>query len=547
MNKLLACLFAGLMLAGSPLAVLAQEAVSIGGVQATRVVIAPPQTELSRIIKTGLSASYYGGSTDTQARTEARKLYFFYGARAFEPIWLSASADGHTQFSPAADKILAIFKDAEKEGFRPSDYLTPELDLSAAGTDPAKLAAVETAFSAATMRYAQHLFSGRIRPQAVSGQFDIKARRIDPSQMLVKLASSDRPDQVLGELEPKHREFVALKAALARFYDGAAQAQVTIPDGRVLKPGMKDNRVPLLRSRLDLPANVDGDLTYDVELVAAVMKFQDSMGLTADGVAGPATVAALNGRSATSKDDIVANMERWRWMPEDLGAFNVFVNLPEFRLAIMRNDEVAYTTRVVIGKPENQTPIFSDRIRHIVVNPYWNVPSSIAQNEIGPRLLSNPGYIANQNMELLYGSQVVNASMVDWSRTSIDNFKIRQRPGASNALGKVKFLFPNSHDVYLHDTPSKSLFERSMRAYSHGCVRVQNPMEFADALLQLEPSLTAAKLEGQYGPTESWNNLKTPVPVHLAYFTLRVDADGTIRSYGDVYGHNAALIKLLNK
>ena len=278
--------------------------------------------------------------------------------------------------------------------------------------------------------------------------------------------------------------------------------------------------------------------------------FQESLGLQVDGVIGPATVAALNGGAATTKEDILANMERWRWLPEDLGDFHVHVNLPEFRLFVENGTtatgyEVAYTTRIVIGTPKNQTPVFSDEIEHVVVNPYWNVPSSIAKNEIAPHLAANPGYLASQNMELLSGGRVINASAIDWSSTNVNNFRIRQRPGAGNALGKIKFLFPNQHDVYLHDTPSKSLFARSYRAYSHGCMRVQNPMEFAAALLAHEPVLTVAELESEVGGSERWNNLDRHIPVHITYFTLRVDADGTIRSYGDVYGYNKKIIELM--
>jgi murein L,D-transpeptidase YcbB/YkuD len=238
-------------------------------------------------------------------------------------------------------------------------------------------------------------------------------------------------------------------------------------------------------------------------------------------------------------------MERWRWEPNDYGDFQVTVNIPEFRLWIMNKDEVHYTTRVVVGTPKNQTAVFNDEIEHIVVNPYWNVPSSIATNEIKPHLIANPGYLASQNMEMLSGGKVINASAIDWTQTNINKFHIRQKPGAGNALGRVKFLFPNQHDIYLHDTPSKSLFSRSFRAYSHGCVRVENPMDFADALLKLEPSLSAETLTAAFGDTERWFNLKTKVPVHISYFTLRVDADGTIRSYGDVYGMNQRLKELL--
>jgi murein L,D-transpeptidase YcbB/YkuD len=259
---------------------------------------------------------------------------------------------------------------------------------------------------------------------------------------------------------------------------------------------------------------------------------------------GPATLAALNGGAPVTRADIIANMERWRWMPRELGAFNVLVNIPEFRLTINRDGQPQFTTRVVVGTVKNQTPIFSDNIRHLVVNPYWNVPSSIIKGEVAPAVLRNPGYIDSQNMDLLYNGTAVSPWQVDWSQVSTTNFpfRVRQRPGPGNALGQIKFLFPNKHDVYLHDTPSKSLFSRSLRAFSHGCVRVQDPMAFAEALMANEPNISRNSLEAMFGPSERWVNPQTQIPVHLAYFTLRVEADGTIRSYGDVYGHHAKLI-----
>ena len=555
MRRLMGSIITGAVLLSASSGVMAQETVMVAGVEATRIVIAPPQTELARIIKAGLSDAYVSANRETRAYQQAQKLYYFYGARHFEPLWLTKGSDGKIAFSAKAEKILEVFKEAELEGFRPSDYLTPELDVAAAGTDPAKLAALETAFSAAAARYAQDAYGGRVAPTQVSKLWTITPRVINDAEMLMKLAGSDTPDQILRDLSPKHREFLQLKAALAKFYDGSViDAAVTIPDGPALKPGMKDERVTLLRQRLDVPepeiaetagAAAAADINYDDVLVEAVKGFQDSLGLTADGVVGPATVAALNGGSATTKDDIIANMERWRWQPDSFGDFHVHVNIPEFKLVIMDHGKQHYTTRVVVGTPKNQTPMFFDEIEHIVVNPYWNVPASIATNEIAPALARNPGYLAGQNMELLHGGKVVNAAAIDWSTANIRNFHIRQRPGAGNALGRIKFLFPNQHDVYLHDTPSKSLFQRSFRAYSHGCVRVQNPMEFAGALLALEPTVTVASLESMFGNSERWVNLETHIPVHITYFTLRVDEDGTIRSYGDVYGLNKRLISLL--
>jgi murein L,D-transpeptidase YcbB/YkuD len=554
-----ALLLAGTVALASPFAIFtqasAQETVTVAGIETTRVVIAPPKTELARIIKAGLSSAYASAEKGTRSYQQTQKLYFFYGARHFEPLWLTKAADGSIAFSANAEKIIDVFKASELEGFRPSDYLTADLDVAAAGTDPAKLAALETAFSSAAIRYAQDAFGGRIAPTRVNETWTITPKRINEAEMLVKLADSSEPGKVLLALSPTQPEFLGLKAALAKFYDGAVMdAAITIPEGKLLKPGMQDERVTLLRQRLDVPepdipetagATATVDLNYDEPLVAAVQAYQENLGLNADGVIGPATIAALNGGAATTKEDIVANMERWRWEPNEYGDFQVTVNIPEFRLWIMNKDAVHYTTRVVVGTPKHQTALFNDEIEHIVVNPYWNVPASIATNEIRPNLLANPGYLQSQNMEMLYGGKVVNASAVDWTQTNINRFHIRQRPGAGNALGRIKFLFPNQHDIYLHDTPSKSLFSRSFRAYSHGCVRVENPMDFADALLKLEPNMNAAALEAMFGDTERWVNLKTHIPVHISYFTLRVDADGSIRSYGDVYGMNQRLKELL--
>jgi murein L,D-transpeptidase YcbB/YkuD len=542
MNKILVCLFAALAGVGSAMPALGQDVASLA---VGPVIIAPPQTALAQTIKTGLAATYYGATKDSAAYNEAQKLYFFYGSRHFEPIWLDETATGDVAFSEAAQKILKLFAAAATEGLRPSDYLTPDLDVAGAKGDPLKMAALETAFSGATLRYATHIYTGRIVPGSVSPRLDIAPKQLDEASLLVQLASSPDPVAVLAALEPTHPEFLALKAALATFDETQTDRPVQVAEGPTLKPGMSDPRVPVLRQRLELPA-ADGTV-YDDALVDAMKAFQTSLDLDVDGVMGPATLAALNGGAPLTRADILANMERWRWMPRELGAFNVMVNIPEFRLAISRDGQEEYTTRVVVGTTKNQTPVFSNAIRHIVVNPYWNVPSSILRGEVAPAVLRNPGYIDNNNYDLLYNGTPISPWQVDWAQVSPSNFpfRVRQRPGPGNALGQIKFLFPNKHDVYLHDTPSKSLFARDFRAYSHGCVRVQNPMEFADALMANEPNISRASLEAMFGSSERWVNPETQIPVHIAYFTVRVEADGSLRSFGDVYGHNAKLIEAM--
>ncbi|HEX4297970.1 MAG TPA: L,D-transpeptidase family protein [Devosia sp.] len=558
MRVLMAILLAGVALVGTAVPTLAQDAGGAVVVKTaiTKIVIAPPQDDLARIIKAALQLEYNKAVPGSRAYFDAQKLYFFYGSRGFEPIWLSPGPGGAEVFSPNAAKIIDVFKDAKLEGLRPDDYLSPGLDPSAAGTDPAKLAALETAFSGAALKYAQDAYGGRITPTDVDPSMLIAPKRIDAADVLTKLASTDDPGKVLADLDPPHKEFQLLKAALAKEYadDGVKAEQIVIPAGPSLKLGMKDDRVPSLRERLSVPApeisegaaNATVDTTYDKALVAAVKAFQQGLGIDADGVLGPATVAALNAGNGVSKDDILANMERWRWEPDDFGEFNVEVNIPEFQVQIVKDGVPVHTTRVVVGEPTNMTPVFSDEIEDIVVNPYWNVPPSIAQKEILPHLIANPGYLDGQNMEMLQGSKVVDASAIDWSTANINNFHIRQKPGGENALGQIKFLFPNDDDIYLHDTPSKSLFSRAYRAYSHGCVRVQNPWDFAAALVATNPDVTEDTLKALIGDTEKWVQLKHHIPVHLMYFTLRADDDGTIRSYGDVYGENKKLIDLLN-
>ncbi len=550
MRRLILCLAAGAFLAAGAGAAAAQETVSINGVEALRVVIAPPETDLAKIIKDKLSAAYYGASPSSRGYDDAQKLYYFYGARHFEPMWLETAADGSEGFSLNALKIIGIFKNAAAEGFRPSDYLTPALDVTSAGKDPQKLADLETAFSAAAFRYAHDLYMGSVLPQEVSNAIDPETKQIDAADVLVKLAQSPDPQPVFDALEPPEHEFAELKAILAKYGDGSDGAQpVVIPAGPTLKPGMSDARVPLLRQRLSVTDTDNSGNLYDPSLETAVEAFQSGAGETMDGIIGPGTRAALNAtQNKISRDDIVANMERWRWLPHDLGAFHVLVNIPEFRVAVVQDDTPIFSTRVVVGKPSTPTPLFSNSIRNIVVNPYWNVPASIVAKEIAPAMLRNPGYVSGQNMQVVSGGQVIDASAVDWGSVTPGNWRytIRQLPGAGNALGRIKFLFPNDHDVYLHDTPSKSLFANAVRAYSHGCVRVQNPMDFADALLKYEPGLNSSVLESMYGPTERWVTLKTHIPVHIAYFTVRVDADGTLHSYADIYGHNKKLISLLN-
>jgi murein L,D-transpeptidase YcbB/YkuD len=275
--------------------------------------------------------------------------------------------------------------------------------------------------------------------------------------------------------------------------------------------------------------------------------------LKPDGIDGPRTLAALNGPSKAEKvNSVIANMERWRWMPRELGPFHVTVNVPEFMVRVVENGAVVHETRVVVGKPTNRTPTFSNAISYLIVNPYWNVPTSILSKEMLPEIQADPySYFARQGYQVFarVGGKMrrVNPWQINWYAVNPRSVQIRQVPGDDNALGRIKFMFPNQHSVYLHDTPSKRLFERDSRAFSHGCVRVENPLDFADALLpRAAPDWNSTRLEKLYGGPERRVNLDTPVPIHLAYFTARSEPDGTLKHFDDIYDYDEAINEALD-
>lgn len=502
----------------------------------SRIVIAPARTDIARAIKAKLNRERQDEVPDAPAR------YYFYGARGFEPLWIERFGGGEYAPSLKASDVRETLADAASWGLDPAGYAITA-DSRASG--PESAAELELAVTSAVGRYAQDTFGGRVAPRSVSENLDMDRPRIDIRDLLERLAGTDSPGDALEALAPDSTEFAELRRRLTTL-DETSKAPEPIPAGDSIKPGSGDPRVVLLRKRLGVAPPLENEEVYDDALVEAVKAFQAEYQLTPDGIVGGATRSALNRSGDLTRGQILANMEKWRWLPRDLSDFYVQVNIPEYRLWIKKDGEPVYETRVVVGTIKNQTPIFYDQIRHVVVNPYWNVPTSIARNEIGPQVLRDPGYLARKEMELLSDGKVIDPWNVDWSSTSGFPFQVRQKPGRQNALGQVKFLFPNKHDVYLHDTPEKSLFGADLRAFSHGCVRVQNPMEFADALLGKEPQLSARRLEAAFGPKEKWFNLEVKVPVFLTYFTVRADGDGTLRSFDDIYGHDKRIIAALD-
>jgi murein L,D-transpeptidase YcbB/YkuD len=478
-------------------------------------------------------------------KRDAAGIAAFYQARGDQPLWV---ADG--AFTPAALDLIARIQKAGEDGLDAADYVLPWTDVGLYLDDrAAKIARADLQLSQAVALYARQAYSGRVTPTEISANLNYTLNPPAAADVLALVSGSPDPVATLEAYNPPQPEFAALKAELARLRAGdEGESLPEVAEGALLKPGMSDPRVPVIRERLQLAsATVDADL-YDDIVVEAVKGFQSSAGLRSDGIVGKNTVSAMNQRGGDPTETVLLNMERWRWMPRYLGDFYVRVNIPDYNLDVYRNGEVFYTTRVVVGKTGSQTPIFSDEIEHVVVNPYWNVPVSIIRNEMLPSIRKNGGLRGYQVYAKVRGKfRAVNPGSVNWRNVDARSIQVRQPPGARNALGEVKFLFPNQYDVYLHDTPSKSLFQQDRRAFSHGCVRVMNPWDFAGALLSGTDQVSAAALRKRVGGGESWVNLDHHIPVHITYFTAWVDDAGKLQLRDDVYGHDKRLAAALDK
>ncbi|MGQ4273513.1 L,D-transpeptidase family protein [Terrihabitans sp. B22-R8] len=462
----------------------------------------------------------------------------FYAARNNAPIWVEG-----TRLGDKARAVAARIGRADEDGLDRADFVLPE--TASEDGSPEALAAAEIALSRAAVSYARQAQGGRTVPNSISAYITAKPTRPAPADVLSTLSSNEDGAAWIESYNPPHAQFVALKGKLAELRKAAAEAEegpALIPPGPVLKPGMQDARVPLLRTRLGVPdAGTD---IYDEALVEAVRAFQKKSGALADGLLGPRSLAALNNRSTPQSqiELVLVNMERWRWLPRDLGQTHIMVNIPEYHARIVRNGALVHDTRVIVGKTTNQTPIFSDEMQFIVVNPAWNIPASIAKKEMLPNLMRDPYYLARQGMEAIYTGggrpQVIDSTNVDWSRVDMRKIRFRQPPGERNALGNIKFMFPNEHAVYLHDTPNRGLFANAQRAYSHGCVRVQDPFALADVLLE-DSDWNSARMKKLIGASgERRINLAHRVPIHLVYFTAEAGPDGNLVTRPDIYGHD---------
>lgn len=459
----------------------------------------------------------------------------FYGARSDAPAFVDPK--GYTARGKA---LIARFDAAGEDGLDPAAYKVAPMP---ARPDAEALAQAELRLAASALLYARHAQAGRFDPSRISPSLTPTRTFPDQLSVLHALAASSDAGATLAAYNPPHKGYAALKAKLAEARSAAPSGTKSlprIPDGMRIRPGEVDVRLPLLRERLGVPASkAANDRIYDPETALAVRAFQASAGLEADGVVGAGTLAALNeiGAPRDRVSEIIVNMERWRWLPHDLGSAYVMVNIPEYMVRIVDDGRVIHETRVVVGKPDTPTPLLTHDMEYVVVNPSWNVPVSIARKEMLPNLQRDPYYLQRQGITIERNGRAVDPGSVNW-QAGLGGYSFRQPPGERNALGRIKFMFPNQHSVYLHDTPSRSLFANERRAYSHGCVRVQDPLSFGEVIFSLgmpNDGWTEEKIGKMFGGQERYINLKRRIPVHLTYFTAYVDAAGRLVTRPDIY------------
>ncbi len=487
-----------------------------------------------------------------------------YQTSNFAPIWLT-----NGQVTPQALAVIHALESSRQKGLIPDDYDASRwqgriADLKASAS-PDREARFDAALTVCTMRYISDLHIGRVNPKHFSFGIDIQQKKYNLPQFITQdVVRAANVQAILDAAEPPYPGYKRTEIALQRYLQLASKGDgPPVPEvQKTVAPGDTYPGIPQLAQRLvllgDLPAAAAANLssqTYSGPLVDAVKLFQDRHGLAADGKLGKETIRQLNVPVSFRVSQLDDALERWRWLPPAFPQPPVVVNVPEFVLRVFTADHtVALRMNVVVGKAvRHQTPVFAKDMLYIVFRPYWNVPSSILRSEIVPAIVKDRNYIANKKFEVVtYGGQVVTSGPISddvLAQLRAGKLTVRQTPGPDNALGLVKFLFPNEHSVYLHSTPAQQLFSQSRRDFSHGCIRVQEPAQLAAYLLRNQPPWTLDKVRAamQSGPNNQQVNLKVPVPVLILYVTAVVEEDGSVHFFNDIYGHDKSLEALLAK
>jgi murein L,D-transpeptidase YcbB/YkuD len=514
---------------------------------------------------------------DARFKAQERWARKFYRERQFRLGWFRQH-----QLVPQANTFITVVSKAKDDGLDPKRYDTKKItdllaQLKSVGQDTARRNQLErkldVTLSGSYFAWASDYYRGVANPRDTKNDaWKVKRNKIKLDHALMTILRERESTYPYYDFAPLHPEYTNLKKALALLRARqAAGGWPTLPGTTHLKPGQTLPVVGLLRQRLlggeatgQTPATVAATAqpvnnvttvpasnTYDPTLVDAVKSFQRDLGLPTTGLVDGETLRQLNVPIQARIDQVILNMERWRWLPKKFEPDYLIVNIPEYRLRVYEQGKEALTMRVIVGKALTATPVFSDKMEYVVLSPYWNVPYSIIDKEMREKLEADPqGTLDRLDMEVVKGygrkATVIDPTTIDWAGVTQDNFKytVRRRPGPKNDLGEVKFIFPNSNDIYLHDTPHGELFSQTKRSFSHGCVRVEEPIKLATYLLRNNANWSQPVIEDTIAQRrEKYVPLKEKLPVYLVYLTAWADANGHAHFRDDIYGHDKSLAK----
>jgi murein L,D-transpeptidase YcbB/YkuD len=483
----------------------------------------------------------------------------FYEGRQYQPAW---SRDGHLM---QAGMLIRAVEEAYGDGLTPDYYhlqrlktLVAQAEREKERPDPMRLGALDILLTDAFLTLGCHLSAGCVDPVTLEPEWNAKRGNVDVSSVLEQALKKKKIREALTGLRPEQGAYAGLGRALAGYRALLSKGEwPLVPDGPLMKKGYRGTRVVELRTRLSVSGDLDadeakgGDL-FDEKLERSVIIFQKRHGLKVDGIVGPETLTALHVPLKQRIRQIELNMERLRWIGGNLGPRSIVINIANFELYVIEGGKSILSMKVVVGKPYWDTPVFSARITHLVLNPSWNVPDSIAKKELLKKIKKDPDYLSEQEITVLRGwgdnEEEIDPETVDWSRITPENliYRFRQEPGILNPLGRIKFMLPNKFDVYLHDTPAKRLFSEHVRIFSHGCIRIEKPVELADYVLQDDPKWTREKiLTALEKGNEQIVRTSHPVNVHFLYLTAWVDERGTLQFRNDIYERDKRLDEAL--
>lgn len=480
------------------------------------------------------------------------------------PAFYSGNGYRHAWHSTELRQQLAeVIESASDDGLNPEDYHASVLSELAprpmSEFSAEHQADIDLLFSDAFLVFGSHLLEGKVNPQTIHAEWTANRRQRHMESVLADALASGNVAATLESLRPANPAYRQLMQARKLLTRVVGEPWPVLQARPTLRPGDRDERVQSVRYRLailgDLTtgiAAVDDPPLYDSELEAAVASFQARHGLDADGIIGRDTITALNMRPTERIRQIDATLERWRWLPDSLGETYVLVNIAGFELTMVESGAEVLRKRVIVGQPFRQTPVFSDQIDYLVFNPTWTVPRSIMLKDQLPKIVQDPNYLSSLNIQVYQGwganRQPVDPATIDWASLGRNNFpyQLVQEPGPLNALGQVKFMFPNQYDVYLHDTPGRGLFAKTERTFSSGCIRVEQPFDLAERLLAQAPQWTRSRIESTItGSSPQTVMLPRPVPVHIQYWTTWVDGEGRLQFRNDIYERDGRLINEL--